>query len=216
MKKKYGSFITVMISALLLSGAAHAALGLKTILAEQGVKAMGQAVLAAAQEAFASSEDPAVVQSALVAILNEAVATGDENAIRYAIVAVMQACGKDHLDVSKAAINASNAFSDYRDLAAKTVTEAQALLEAGGGAGTRGGGTQGGGTQGGGQQGGAEQDQEKQLGGGQDDDRGGGQGRLFLLEIDPEVPFTEGDNLFKGTAPTAPETPDRERPATEV
>ena len=173
---------------------ARADLGLARIMAQQGAPGVGQAVLNAAQAAFANgpsgTPDPVAVQNQLIAILNEAAATGNEQAVRYAIIAVMIAGGIENIDLSKTAINNSNVFIRFESLTAVTVAATQALLSASVGvAGNAGGGGGLGGGQGGGQGDG--------LGGGGDQgggELGGGAANPFLLGmgVDPNNPFTWG------------------------
>jgi hypothetical protein len=181
-------FVLVAVTGLFLSPV-FADLGLARLAAgPQGAQAVGQAVLTAAKAVYANNTDPAVIQQQLTDILNEAAATGNEPAVRYAIVAVMMAGGAENLALSKAAIDGSNVFANYPSLTAVTVTAVEALLKAGGGAG---------GTAGGGDQLGGGDDKEKgggdQFGGG-DEKRGGGNADPFLLElgVDPDNPFTWG------------------------
>jgi len=139
-------------------------LGLQQLAAAQGAPAVGQAVLTAAKAVYANNTDPAVIQQQLIAILNEASATGNEQAVRYAIVAVMLAGGVDNMGLSKTAINNSNVFLNYEALTAVTVAAAESLMTASGGAnGTSGGNNMGGGGAGGGTTGG-----DQTLGGGSD------------------------------------------------
>ncbi|MFA7256407.1 MAG: hypothetical protein WC047_02390 [Kiritimatiellales bacterium] len=175
MRKNALRFRIVLIAvAGLLSVPVFADLGLSQLAATQGASAVGQAVLTAAKAVYADNADPVVIQQQLIAILNEAAATGNEQAIRYAIVAVMLAGGADNLAQSMTAINNSNVFSQYPELTAVTVAAAQALISGGAG-GTTGGGELGGGGQ--------------QLGGGDPNSLGGGSDFLSLMGIDPDNPF---------------------------
>jgi hypothetical protein len=182
-------FVLVAVTGLFLSPV-FADLGLAQLAAgPQGAPAVGQAVLTAAKAVYANNTDPAIIQQQLIAILNEAAATGNEPAVRYAIVAVMMAGGGDNLALSKAAIDGSNVFANYPSLTAVTVTAVEALLKAGGGAGDAAGG---------GDQLGGGDDKEKgggdELGGGDPRSLGGGNDNPFLLElgVDPDNPFTWG------------------------
>lgn len=158
-------FITV---AGLLTSPLFAELGLAQLATQpQGALAVGQAVLAAAKTVYANNTDPAIIQAQLITILNEAAATGNEAAIRYAIVAVLAAGGVENLMLSKVAINGSDVFANYPSLTAVTVAAGEALLRAPGGA----GGEQGGGDKGDGSGG------DKELGGG-DKELGGGNKEL--------------------------------------
>jgi len=128
-------FILIAVAGLLTSSV-FADLGLARLAAQpQGASAVGQAVLAAAKTVYADNTDPAVIQPQLIAILNEAAATGNQTAIRYAIVAVLMAGGAENLTLGKAAINDSNVFANYPALTAVTVAAAETLLKASGGAG---------------------------------------------------------------------------------
>ena len=135
--------VGILLVAGVLSSAVYADLGLGQTLSEQGVRAVGESVKAAAEAIFAAGGDPAEMQAQLTAILNEAVATGDEGAIRYAIVAVMMAGGEESLDLFKAAINASDLAANHPGLAADTIAETEALIT--GGDGQEGGGNSSGG-----------------------------------------------------------------------
>lgn len=97
-------------------------------LAGKAPKEVGAAVKNAVAAIYAGTTDPAAIQSQIVAILDEAAATGDEDAIRYAIVAVMLAGGTDNLDLSKQAIANSAVFTTYQKLAEDTTKEAGALM----------------------------------------------------------------------------------------
>lgn len=179
----FSVFIAV---AALLTAPVFADLGLEQLAAQpQGASAVGQAVLAASKTVYANSADPAVIQPQLIAILNEAAATGNEAAIRYAIVAVILAGEVENLTLSKAAINDSNVFANYPALTAVTVATAEALLKANGGA----GGEKSGGDKSGGDKGGGDQ----QLGGG-DKELGGGDPTWFpfwdSFPSDNDVPAT--------------------------
>lgn len=201
MKKNASRFLTVLIAVYgLLAAPVFADLGLSQIVEKQGAPAVGQAVLTAAKAVYADNTDPAVIQQQLTALLNEAVATGNEAAIRYAIVAVMMAGGADNLAQSTAAINDSNAFNQYKNLTADTVAATGSLMvgggkTTGGGNQTLGGGGTTGGTTGGGETGGG----NPTLGGGGEtgggnQTLGGGNSDAFLLEmgLDPNNPFTWG------------------------
>lgn len=157
-------FSVLIAVAVLMTLPVMADLGLQQISA-QGAPAVGQAVLSAAKAVYANNTDPDAIQNQLIAILNEAAATGNEQAIRYAIVAVMLAGGVDHIELSKTAINNSTVFSNYESLTAVTVAAAESLMTASGGTGgTSGGDDMGGGGTGGGGTGGDGQT----LGGGSD------------------------------------------------
>jgi len=142
-------FFGLLLFTGLLAFPVHADLGLAKTLSDQGVQAVGAAVKAAAEAVYAGTNDLVQIQNQLVAILNEAEATGDEGAIRYAIVAVMMAGGVENLDVSKDAINNSNLFSNHPEITAFTVAAAEKLIRSGGGAGELGGEKLGGGDGGG-------------------------------------------------------------------
>ena len=162
-------FVLVTISGLLTSPV-FADLGLAQLAAQpQGAQAVGQAVLTAAKAVYANNTDPAVIQSQLSAILNEAAATGNETAIRYAIVAVLVAGGVENLALGRAAINGSDVFTNYPALTATTVAATEALLNASGGSadektgGDKAGGDKAGGDKAGGDKAGGS---KEQLGGG--------------------------------------------------
>lgn len=123
-------FFALIAATGLLTSPALADLGLKQIAAGQGAPAVGQAVLKAVQAVYANNTDLAIIQSQLVSILNEAAAIGDENAIRYAIVAVMMGGGVENRELSKSAIYVSDVSSNYEALTVATVTETEVLLTA--------------------------------------------------------------------------------------
>jgi len=147
MKMRKSRCVYILLAAVgLLSRISFADLGLAQIASEQGAQAVGQAVLAAAQAVYAENTDPDVIRAKLIEILDEAAATGNEQSVRYAVVAVMMAGGTENVGISVAAINASRARNDFPDMVAATVAEARALLTAGGGdAGGDAGGWEGGG-----------------------------------------------------------------------
>ena len=123
---------SMIISSVLLFGmSAFAQLGLQNILTTQGVQAMGNAVSEAAQNALASGAEPAAIQAQLIAILNEAAATGDELATRYAIVAVMMAGGERNMNFTTRTVQQSNAVAQYPEMVAKVIADMNAF--AGGG-----------------------------------------------------------------------------------
>jgi len=126
-------------------------LGLAKTLSDQGVRAVGAVVKTAAEAVYAGTDDPEQIQSHLVAILNEAAATGDEAAMRYAIVAVMMVGGAENIDLSKEAITNSELFANHPKLAAETIVAAEKLIRSGGGAAELGGEKLGGGEGGGGE-----------------------------------------------------------------
>ena len=189
-------FVFIAVAGLLASPV-FADLGLAQLAAQPqgGARAVGQAVLTAAKAVYANSTDPAVIQPQLITILNEAAATGNEPAIRYAIVAVILAGGVENLPLSKAAINDSNVFANYPALTAVTVAAAEALLKASGGAGGEksGGDKSGGDKSGGDKSGGEKSGGDKQLGGG-DKELGGGDPTWFpfwdSFPTDNDVPAT--------------------------
>jgi len=128
-----------------LASPAQADLGLKKILSEQSVQALGLAVMTAAKEVFDATDDPEKIKPQLVVILNEATATGDERAMRYAIVAVMRAGGIENLELCKTAINNSDLFDNHPEMLAPTVAEAEKFIRSGGGGDKSGKTAQGGG-----------------------------------------------------------------------
>jgi len=133
MKMNKGRCVFILLAtAVLLSRVAVADLGLAQIASEQGAQAVGEAVLAAAQAVYAENTDPAVIQAKLIEILDEAAATGNEEAARYAIVAVMMAGGDANIGISSGAINASSAGSLFPAMVAATIAEVRALLTAAG------------------------------------------------------------------------------------
>jgi len=163
-------FVLIAIAGLLTSQV-FADLGLAQMAAQpQGASAVGQAVLTAAKAIYSNNTDPAVIKDQLITILNEAAATDNAAAIRYAIVAVLLAGGLENLTLSKAAINDSDVFTKYPAWTAATVAAAEALMKASGGAvDDKNGGDKSGGDKGGGDQ---------ELGGG-DKELGGGDPTWF-------------------------------------
>lgn len=158
----------------------QADLGLQGISSDEGVVAVGKAVKTAVESIYASTDNPAEIESQLIEILNEAAATGDEGVIRYTIVAVMMAGGPDNLELSKKAIDNSNVFSDFPEITAFTVSAAESMLsasgsdESGGDKGGSGGGAKS--TEPSGEEGGGAQSDEEMGGGGSkaDEEMGGG------------------------------------------
>lgn len=156
MKKNVTRLLIVLTA---LSGffvsSAIAEMGLQQIIADKGAADVGQAVLTEVKALYAETTDSGVIQNKLIAILNEAAATGDPQIVRYTLIAVMVAGGEEHLALSRRAINNSNAFADYKELTAKTVNSVQKMIkkdDASGGsnvADTDGGGGKGGNQQGG-------------------------------------------------------------------
>jgi len=138
-------FLGLFLFAGLFASPAQAELGLAGMSAAE----VGQAVKTATEAVYAGTDDPEQIQSQLVAILNEAAATGDESAMTYAIVAVMMVGGVENIDLSKEAINNSELFANYPELAAEIVVAAEKLIRSGGGAGELGGEKLGGGEGGG-------------------------------------------------------------------
>ena len=125
MKVNVSCLILVIFAAFVLAApSARADLGL----AGKPPKAVGAAVKNAVADAYKSGADAAAIQSQIVAILDEAAATGSEDAVRYAIVAVMLAGGTENLEMSKQAIGNSMAFTSYQELAAGTMGEAEKLM----------------------------------------------------------------------------------------
>jgi len=203
MKKTASCLLYVLVAASVFPSAlAFADLGLKQMVAGQGASAVGPAILAAAKTVYANHTDPAVIKLQLIDILNEAAATGDEQVARYAIVSVMMAGGVEHLALSRDAINNSDIFKNYPELTAATVEAAEVLMTgetAGGAKKNKGGG------------GGSGDDEDPLSQGGADpQSQGGGSGRLFPWEIDPNAPFNP--NPFSPTA----EGGDGDKPATGV
>lgn len=125
-------------------------------LQQENPKAAGAAVKSAVEAIHNSSDDATSKHAQIVAILNEAAATGDEAVIRYALVAVLLAGGEENMDLSEAAVNNSNIASDYPELVSQIIPLAKSLIvsganatpideDAGGGDDAGGGGDSGGG-----------------------------------------------------------------------
>lgn len=206
MKKTMRFVLLMIIAGMVFALPAQADLGLQGVFSDQGAPGVGQTLMNFAQQLFAGSDDPEAVRSQLIEALNEAAGLGDENAARYAVIAVMQAGGAERLDLTMSAIQASRLSDDFPALTEATASETQALLTAGGGSADQ----QGGGEQ---QQGGGEQQQQQQGGGeeqqgGGEEELGGGEEPLFLNEIDPGTPFGGGVD--------APGGGDDDLPATRV
>lgn len=130
--------------AMLLSSAVFAAepgAGEGTAGQGQDAVAVGQAVLAAAQAVYSENTDPEVIKAKLTEILNEVVATGDEQAVRYAIVAIMMAGGEINMELSKSAINSSSAFAVFGSVVTDTVSQSEAFIAVQGAPGAGIGGT---------------------------------------------------------------------------
>ncbi len=164
-----------------LTGSARADLGLSQIFSDQGALAVGQAVLTAAKSIYAEGTTGAPKQDAvldqLIPILNEAAATGNEQAVRYTIVAIMMAGEVKNLELSKTAINNSDIFVKYKTIMAKTVAETEALMNASGGGGSPGVGLKDDGSGG------------SNEGGGDTKNQGGGFSPLFQNDpVPPDVP----------------------------
>lgn len=124
--------ISVFVAACVLSLPAHAELGLGSIFSSQGLRAVGLAVKSAVESLYASDKTPAEVESEIIAIVNEAVSTGNEQVVQYTIVAVMMGGGGDNLKASRAAINNSQAFGAFPSLVAFTAAQAGSLISSGG------------------------------------------------------------------------------------
>lgn len=88
----------------------------------------GRSALTAANEAYASSSDPEVIKAALIQILNEAAATGDQESMKFVIAAVMMAGGAENKELGKEAVDSSAIYASYPDLAAQTVADAIAWM----------------------------------------------------------------------------------------
>jgi len=173
----------------LLAFTAQADLGLQQILDEQGAKAVGMAVHDAAAALFADDgADAAAVAAQITAMLDEAAATGDEEAIRWALIAAMAAGGAENMGLTKEAIAASKVSSEYSELVESTVAEVEALL---GGGGAEGEGSEAAGGEEG--EGGGEEAGGGGGGGEKDDTLGGGDPFEFLFDLeidDHDVPAT--------------------------
>lgn len=128
-KKRFVRFVFVAgLVAGLFASTAQAELGMQNIVDQDGLPALGSAVRNAVDEAYQSSEDPAVIEATLVKILNEAAASENESIIRYAITGVMLGGGVEHLDMSKSAIDNSDVFKNYPELTAIVVATCEKLL----------------------------------------------------------------------------------------
>lgn len=145
--KTYKGSYALIAAAMLLSSAVFAQEpGPGEGTAEQGqdaAVAVGQAVLAAAQAVYSENTDPEVIKAKLIEILNEVVATGNEQSVRYAIVAIMMAGGGDNMDLAISAVNSSSAFAAFGSVVSDTVSQTVTLLVA---QGAPGGGTGGAGS----------------------------------------------------------------------
>ncbi|QHI70291.1 hypothetical protein [Tichowtungia aerotolerans] len=128
MLKKRSAVRLLLAVGLLTISSVRAELGLQSILSSDGVTAVGKTVKSAVESIYSSVNNPSEIKSQIVDILNEAVATGDEGAIRYTIVAVMMAGGKENLDLSKSAVDDSDAFKNFPEVTAFTVSAAESML----------------------------------------------------------------------------------------
>jgi hypothetical protein len=187
MKNTFQAFLVLVAVVGFIATPVHADLGLAQIVANKGAPAVGEAVLAAAQTIYAG--DAKLIKSKLIALVDEAVATKNEAAVRYAIVAVMMAGGVSNIELSVAAINDSKAFTDYKTVTAQTVAATKQLMTAGGG--VTGGGS------------------EKKLGGGDSKQLGGGSGEIYghWNKVKGDDPFTWGSLTGPGSG---------DRPATPI
>lgn len=173
MRKNMTRFVLALC--LVVSASVLAAeLGLSQMLSGEGVVAVGQAVKDAVAKIYSSTDDPEVIKRQITAIMDEAAATGDGEAVRYAIVGAMDAGGAENLDLTIAAINASKAFSDFKEVTQFTVSSSKTIILANAKKNGSGNKEQGGGKE----QGGAKEEQggDKEEQGGGDQDGGMEQG----------------------------------------
>ena len=196
MKQKIAHFmLTVCLFAGLTVLPAQADIGLGQILASDGLTAVGQAVREAVEGIYRSTDDPKASEDQIVAIVNEAVETGDGEAVRYTLIAVMMAGGAENLDLSKVAIDNSAAFTSFPSVTATTVTVGSALIAEQAGSAAAGGvaADSGGGSLelGGGAELGGGQDEE--LGGGKDDDPLEDGDATDIMSDDGDVEIIDGD-----------------------
>ena len=196
MKQKIAHFmLTVCLFAGLTVLPAQADIGLGQILASDGLTAVGQAVREAVEGIYRSTDDPKAIEDQIVAIVNEAVETGDGEAVRYTLIAVMMAGGAENLDLSKVAIDNSAAFTSFPSVTATTVTVGSALIAEQAGSAAAGGvaADSGGGSLelGGGAELGGGQDEE--LGGGKDDDPLEDGDATDIMSDDGDVEIIDGD-----------------------
>ncbi|MDK2857748.1 MAG: hypothetical protein PWQ29_1268 [Verrucomicrobiota bacterium] len=132
MGKVCGLFLSVLVVTAFPVSSALADLGLQQSLDRGGAQAVAQVVEAAARAAYASSESPAAIESQLVAILNEASATGSAQAVSAAIAAIIQAGGVHNIYLASAAVDASDVAVDFPQASAIALSNASGLLGAGG------------------------------------------------------------------------------------
>jgi len=132
--KKNSIYISTVIFLLggLLALPVHADLGLAQTVSEQGVEGVGSAVEAAVASIYAGASDAAEIQNQIVAILNEVEALGNEEAMRYGLVAVMVAGGTENMELGKGAIDSSQLATNHPQLVESTVAATEALMTSGG------------------------------------------------------------------------------------
>lgn len=198
LKKKtmFRLMICIGMFAVLGVSSVQAEIGIQSILSSDGIVAVGTAVQSAVEAIYASTDDPAEIQQQLIDILNEAAATGDEQVVRYTIVAVMLAGGPENLDLSKQAIDNSDVFKNFPEVTAFTVSAADSMLAAasqrtaGGGAESGGGEKAGGASEeeGGGEKTGGTSEEE----GGGEVQQGGGETSGGGYTGDASNPFGDG------------------------
>jgi len=142
----YSAVVVFLFAGLSISTALADDLGLQ----QMDVDKVGQTVKKSVKKAYKSAKDKSEVNSQIAAIMDEAAKTGNEQIIKDAIIAVMEAGGEDNLESCIAAINGSQANTDFPELVKSTVSSTKALITAnkGGGKKDQGGGKkdQGGGT----------------------------------------------------------------------
>lgn len=178
----------------------QAADGLQAILASEGLAAFGQAVKAEAEQIMASGADETDVIGELIEMLNSVAGFADEEAVRYAMIAVMAAAGPENMELAEAAISGSELAVTNGMLAQATMSDVRRLL--GGNAGQQGGDDQ---------HGGDDQrsaNDQMTIGGGEEEDPtvGGGQDPLFPRSVNMVNPF----------APTGLLGDDQDAPATPI
>ncbi|MCU0858036.1 MAG: hypothetical protein MUC65_06505 [Pontiellaceae bacterium] len=89
--------------------------------ADSSALSAGKVALDAATAVYADNTDPAVIQQKLTDILNQAAVSGDQEIMKHVIVAVMLAGGVKNQQIGKAAVDNSDIYKNYKELAVGTV-----------------------------------------------------------------------------------------------
>ena len=177
-----------------VSFSAQAELGLQS-LADQGLSELGNAVKAEVEAVCKSGSDPAEIKAQLIAILDEAAATGDGGIVRYTIVSVILGCGSDYFDLGQSAIAASAVSKDFPRVTSATVSTCNRMFPAAAQERERDQGGESGDTDG--ESGGESADDEQggESGGGESEEweQQSGGGTLPNPFDDPDIDIDDGD-----------------------